>query len=153
MILQNFTPARKSGNIILTYWKLFSSDTHQSMKTSDNDLKVNRNIYPNKSTASGYIFRLTFRSFADVFILWWVSDEKSLQYVKIMLPLFRAVLRMSSSAYNYHYARKNENVENFLNFHSISKSGKYFFNLYSLQPTFPAPLLLTRPMPLEDSYR
>jgi len=26
--------------------KLFSSDTHQSMKTSDNDRKVNRNIYP-----------------------------------------------------------------------------------------------------------
>ena len=94
MILQKFTTARKSGNIILTYWKLFSSDTHQSMKTSDNDLKVNLNLYPdNTLTASGYKFRFTFRSLSDVFILWWVSDEKSFQYVKIMLPLFRATVK------------------------------------------------------------
>ena len=58
------------------------------MKTSDNDLKVNRNIYPEavnligpklgpnwshlgpiRFTASGYIFRFTFRSLSDVFIL------------------------------------------------------------------------------------
>ena len=32
LVLQNFTTARKSGNIILTYRKLFSSDTHQSIK-------------------------------------------------------------------------------------------------------------------------
>ena len=32
MALQNFTTARKSGNILLTYLKLFSSDTRQSMK-------------------------------------------------------------------------------------------------------------------------
>ena len=80
LILQNFTTARKSGNILLTYLKaFFSSDTHQSMKTSDSDLKVNRTIYPdavnhhhthlNTLTASGYIFRLTFRSLSDVFIL------------------------------------------------------------------------------------
>ena len=37
LVLQNFSTARKSGNI-LTYWKLFSTDTRQSMKrriTSD----------------------------------------------------------------------------------------------------------------------
>ena len=45
-----FTTARKSGNILLTYEKLFSSDTHQSMKMSDSDLKVNRNIYPDAVT-------------------------------------------------------------------------------------------------------
>ena len=44
-------------------------------------------------TASGYIFRLTFRSLSDVFILWWVSDEESFQYVKGMLPLFRVVVK------------------------------------------------------------
>ena len=31
--------------------KAFLSDTHQSMKTSDNDLKVNRNIYPDAVTS------------------------------------------------------------------------------------------------------
>ena len=30
--------------------KLFSSDTHQSMKTSDNGLKINRNIHPDAVT-------------------------------------------------------------------------------------------------------
>ena len=45
-----FTTARKSGNLLLTYLKVFSSDTHQSMKTSDGDLKVNRNIYPDAVT-------------------------------------------------------------------------------------------------------
>ena len=38
LVLQNFTIARRSGNILFTYWKLFSSDTHQNMKTSDSDL-------------------------------------------------------------------------------------------------------------------
>ena len=43
LVLQNFTTARKSGNILLTYLKaFFSSDTLQSMKTSDSDLKFNR---------------------------------------------------------------------------------------------------------------
>ena len=42
----NFTTARESGNILFTYLKAFSSDTNQSMKTSDNDLKANQNIYP-----------------------------------------------------------------------------------------------------------
>ena len=32
LVLQNFTTARKRGNIILTSCKLFSSDTHQSIK-------------------------------------------------------------------------------------------------------------------------
>ena len=32
LVLQNFKTAWKSGNIILTFWKLFSSDTHQSIK-------------------------------------------------------------------------------------------------------------------------
>ena len=46
-----FTTARKNGNILLTYLKkLFSSDTHQSMKTSDSDLRVNRNIYTDAVT-------------------------------------------------------------------------------------------------------
>ena len=36
----------KSGNNLLTYLKAFLSDTHQSMKMSGSDLKVNRNIYP-----------------------------------------------------------------------------------------------------------
>ena len=35
----------KSDNILFIYWKLFSSDTHQSLKTSDSDLKVDGNIY------------------------------------------------------------------------------------------------------------
>ena len=60
------------------------------MKTSDSDLKVNRNIYPDAVawfigpnwpllgpirrtlshvTASGYIFRLTFKSLSDVVML------------------------------------------------------------------------------------
>ena len=67
LVLQKFTTARKSGNIIFTYKSFFSSDTHQSMKTSDSNLKVNRN--PITLTASGYIFRLTFRSLSDVFTL------------------------------------------------------------------------------------
>ena len=53
------------------------------MKISDSDLKVNQNIYPDvvscdrmhlvdvvsHVTASGYIFRLTFGSLSDIFIL------------------------------------------------------------------------------------
>ena len=31
----------------------FSSDTHQSIKTSDSDLKVNRNIYPDAVNVVG----------------------------------------------------------------------------------------------------
>ena len=80
------------------------------MKTSDSDLKANRNIYPDAVNVigcvligpkcdqlgpiniSGYIFRLTFRSLSDVFTH---SDEcrtkKAFKYVKRMLPLFRAV--------------------------------------------------------------
>jgi len=50
LVLQNSTTARKSGNILLTYLKLFSSDTYQSMKTSDHDIKVNRHIYPDAVT-------------------------------------------------------------------------------------------------------
>ena len=40
-----FTTAQKSDNILLTYLKAFLPDTHQSTKTSDSDLKVNRSIY------------------------------------------------------------------------------------------------------------
>ena len=36
--------------------KTFSSDTHQSMKTSDSDLKVNRNIYPDAVNVIGCYF-------------------------------------------------------------------------------------------------
>ena len=35
--------------------KLFSSDTHQSTKTSDSDLKVNRNIYPDAVKVIGCV--------------------------------------------------------------------------------------------------
>ena len=49
------TTARKSGNIILTYLKAFLSDTHQSTKTSDSDLKVNRNIYPDAVNLLEYV--------------------------------------------------------------------------------------------------
>ena len=35
--------------------KIFSSDTHQSMKTSDNDLKVNLNIYPDAVNVLGCV--------------------------------------------------------------------------------------------------
>ena len=33
----------------------FSSDTHQSMKTSESDLKVNRNIYPDAVNVLGCV--------------------------------------------------------------------------------------------------
>ena len=42
--------SRKSGNIRLTYLKHFSSNSHQSMKMSDSDLKINQNIYPDTVT-------------------------------------------------------------------------------------------------------
>ena len=35
--------------------KAFSSDTHQSMKTSDSNLKVNRNIYPDAVNVIGCV--------------------------------------------------------------------------------------------------
>ena len=50
LALQNFTTARKSGNILFTYLKAFLSSDTQSMKTSDSDVKVNRNIYPDAVT-------------------------------------------------------------------------------------------------------
>ena len=51
LVLQIFTTIERSGNILFTYRKFFSSDSHQSKKTSD-------------------IFRLTFfRSLSDVFML------------------------------------------------------------------------------------
>ena len=43
------TKKRQHNFDILTVFFSFSSDTHQSMKTSDNDLKVNLNIYPDAS--------------------------------------------------------------------------------------------------------
>ena len=47
----SFKIARKSGNILLTYLKaFFSSDNHQIVKTSDSNLKVNRNVYPDAVT-------------------------------------------------------------------------------------------------------
>jgi len=52
---------------------------------------------PSHVTASGYIFRLSFRSQSDVLILWRVSDEKSFQYVKRMLPLFRTMGKFYST--------------------------------------------------------
>ena len=51
LALRNFNTARKSGNILYIL-NAFSSDTHQSMKTSDSDLQVNRNIYPDAVTCN-----------------------------------------------------------------------------------------------------
>ena len=34
---------------------LFSSDTHQSLKTSDSDLKVNQHIYPDAVNVLGHL--------------------------------------------------------------------------------------------------
>ena len=46
--------ARKSDNILLTYWKLFSTDTRQH-ETSDSDRKVNSNIYPDMVNVIGCV--------------------------------------------------------------------------------------------------
>ena len=52
---------------------------------------------PSRVTASGYIFRSTFQSLSDVLC----SDEcwtrKAFQYVKRMLPLFRAVVKFHTT--------------------------------------------------------
>ena len=48
-------------------------------------------------TASGYIFRLTFRSLSDVFIPWWVSDEKKLSVCEKNVAAFRAVVKFCST--------------------------------------------------------
>ena len=53
MEINNFSTAQNSSNILLTYIKLFSSDTNQSMKTSDSNLKVNQNIYPDAVNVLG----------------------------------------------------------------------------------------------------
>ena len=55
LVLQNFTTAQKGGNILFTYKKLFSSDTHQSMKASDGDLEVSRNVYPDAVNVIGCV--------------------------------------------------------------------------------------------------
>ena len=39
-------------------------------------------------TASGYIFQLTFRSLSNIFIIWWVSDEKSFQVCQKNMAVF-----------------------------------------------------------------
>ena len=49
------------------------------MKTSDSDLKVNRNIYPDAVNVIGNILVTAFK------------------YVKRLLPLFRAVVKFCSS--------------------------------------------------------
>ena len=38
----------KAANFFWHTEKLFSSDNHQSMKTSDSDLEVNRNVHPDE---------------------------------------------------------------------------------------------------------
>ena len=48
-------------------------------------------------TASGYIFRLTFRSLSDVLYSDECRKKKGFQYVKIILPLFRAVVKLFST--------------------------------------------------------
>ena len=45
-VLQNSTTARKGGNALLTYLKAFFVRHESEYVTSDSDLKVNRNIYP-----------------------------------------------------------------------------------------------------------
>ena len=45
LVAQNFTTARKSSNILLTYWKAFFVRHSSEHKTWDSDRKVDRNIY------------------------------------------------------------------------------------------------------------
>ena len=54
---------------------------------------------PSRVIASGYIFRSTFRSLSDVLYSDECRTKEAFQYVKRMLPLFRAVLKF----YNYMY--------------------------------------------------
>ena len=46
LALQNFTTARKGGNILLTYVKSFFVLPSSEYETSGSDRKVDRNIYP-----------------------------------------------------------------------------------------------------------
>ena len=55
LVLQNVTTARKNGNILFTYLKAFSSDTHQSIKTSDSDLNRNISVFHLSVLESVYI--------------------------------------------------------------------------------------------------
>ena len=72
----------------------FSSDTHQSMETSDSDLKVNRNIYADER------LDIYFRKPIGHYPTFSYSDEcrtkKAFMYVK-RLPLFRAVVKFCST--------------------------------------------------------
>ena len=53
-LLQNYHRTKK-GRHCFHIQKLFSSDTHQNMKMSDGDLKVNRNIFPYAVNAIGCV--------------------------------------------------------------------------------------------------
>ena len=52
---------------------------------------------PSRVTASGYIFRSTFRSLSDVLCSDECRTKKAFQYVKRMLPLFRAVVKFCTT--------------------------------------------------------
>ena len=54
LVLQNFTIARKSGNILLAYWKAFLVRHSSEYETSDKNRKVNRNIYPDADGFTWY---------------------------------------------------------------------------------------------------
>ena len=50
LVLQSITTAQDSGNILFTYLKAFFVRHSSEYETSDSDLKVNRNIYPDAVT-------------------------------------------------------------------------------------------------------
>ena len=55
LVLQKFTTVRKAATFFYILKAFFSYDTHQSMKTSDTDLMVNRNIYPDAINVIGCV--------------------------------------------------------------------------------------------------
>ena len=76
------------------------------MKTSDSDLKVNRNIYPDAVTCDrmrligpkcDQLGPIDIVYLKNLFTLMSVGREKLYKYVKRMLPLFRAVVKFCST--------------------------------------------------------
>ena len=53
LVEQNFTTTRNSGNNLLTYCKAFFVRHSSEHKMSDNDRKVDRNIFPDAVTRDG----------------------------------------------------------------------------------------------------
>ena len=80
-----FATARKSGNILMTYLKAFSSDTRQSMKCRIVTYRLTE-LYSDASRL------LSDSSYLDEY-----RTKKACKYVKRMLPLFRAVVKFCST--------------------------------------------------------